>query len=54
MSSRATVTESHGPQVAASLRLMPVDQIPLTEQGKPNRPAIRVAAQAACKAADHR
>ena len=48
--SRAAVAESHGPQVAASLRLMPVDQIPLTEQGKPNRPAIR----AAGKAADHR
>ena len=43
---RAAVAEDHGPEVAASLRLMPVDQIPLTEQGKPNRPAIRAAGEA--------
>ena len=44
---RAAVAQDHGPDVAASLRLMPVDQIPLTEQGKPNRPAIRAAASEA-------
>jgi fatty-acyl-CoA synthase len=37
---RAAVAAEHGPDVAASLRLLPVERVPLTEQGKPNRPAI--------------
>jgi fatty-acyl-CoA synthase len=44
---RAAIAARHGPEVAASLRVLPVDQIPRTEQGKPNRPAIRAAADAA-------
>ncbi len=48
--SRAAVAGRHGPEAATSLRLMPVDRIPLTEQGKPDRPAIRAAASAAKKA----
>jgi fatty-acyl-CoA synthase len=47
---RAAVAGRHGPAAAASLQLMPVDQIPLTEQGKPNRPAIRAAALAGGRA----
>jgi fatty-acyl-CoA synthase len=50
----AAVAEDHGPEVAAGLRLMPVDQIPLTEQGKPNRPAIHAAASAVSAPADRR
>lgn len=38
------VAAEHGPQIAASLRILPTDRIPLTEQGKPDRPAIRAAA----------
>ena len=30
-----------GPAVASTVIVLPVDQIPLTEQGKPNRPEIR-------------
>ncbi|GAA2876872.1 AMP-binding protein [Pseudonocardia halophobica] len=41
---RVAVAAEHGPEVAASLRVLPVDRVPLTEQGKPNRPAIRAAA----------
>lgn len=41
---RDAVAAEHGPEVAASLRVLPVDRVPLTEQGKPNRPAIRAAA----------
>ncbi|MDQ4119626.1 MAG: AMP-binding protein, partial [Actinomycetota bacterium] len=37
---RAAVDAEHGPHVAASLRLLPVERVPLTEQGKPNRAAI--------------
>ncbi|WP_181784947.1 class I adenylate-forming enzyme family protein, partial [Pseudonocardia pini] len=38
---RAAVAAEHGEAVAASLHLLPVDAVPLTEQGKPNRVAIR-------------
>jgi fatty-acyl-CoA synthase len=41
---RAALTQRYGHQAAASVQLFPVDRIPLTEQGKPNRPAIRAAA----------
>ncbi|MEU7816156.1 AMP-binding protein [Pseudonocardia sp. NPDC049154] len=41
---RDAVAAEHGPEVAASLRVLPVDRVPLTEQGKPNRPAIGAAA----------
>lgn len=30
-----------GPSVASTVVVLPVDRIPLTEQGKPNRPEIR-------------
>jgi fatty-acyl-CoA synthase len=36
----AAVAAEHGPDVAATLRLLPVERVPLTEQGKPNRRAI--------------
>jgi fatty-acyl-CoA synthase len=42
---RTALAAHHGHDVAATLRLLPMDRIPLTEQGKPNRPAIRAAAQ---------
>lgn len=38
------VAAEHGAAIAASLRILPMDRIPLTEQGKPDRPAIRAAA----------
>jgi fatty-acyl-CoA synthase len=41
---RAALAQRYGHQAAASVQLFPVDRIPLTEQGKPNRPAIRAAA----------
>jgi len=41
---RAALAARHGEQAAASVQVMPVRQIPRTEQGKPNRPAIRAAA----------
>jgi len=41
---RAALAADHGEATAGSVRLLLVDQIPLTEQGKPNRPAIRAAA----------
>ena len=44
---RAAIAASHGHEAAASVDLLPVDRIPLTEQGKPNRPAIRATAHAA-------
>jgi fatty-acyl-CoA synthase len=37
---RTAVAAEHGPDVAAALRLLPVERVPLTEQGKPNRRAI--------------
>ena len=43
---RAGLAAVHGEQTAASVQVMPVEQIPRTEQGKPNRPAIRATAQA--------
>jgi fatty-acyl-CoA synthase len=42
---REAVAAAHGPEVAATLRVLPVDRVPLTEQGKPDRAAIRAAAQ---------
>lgn len=36
-----TITEAFGPSVASTVVVLPVDRIPLTEQGKPNRPEIR-------------
>jgi acyl-CoA synthetase (AMP-forming)/AMP-acid ligase II len=38
---RAAVAARHGEAVAAALRVAPVDRLPLTEQGKPDRAAIR-------------
>lgn len=38
---RAAVAAAHGPRLAAALRILPVDRMPLTEQGKPDRPALR-------------
>lgn len=43
---RAAVAARHGYRAADALRLLPVDRMPLTEQGKPNRPAILAAAPA--------
>lgn len=43
---RATVADVLGADVAEHLQVLPVDTIPRTEQGKPNRPAIREAALA--------
>ena len=37
---RQAVKATHGPDVAASLVLAPVERVPLTEQGKPDRAAI--------------
>ena len=36
-----TITRAFGPSVASTVVVLPVDRIPLTEQGKPNRPEIR-------------
>jgi hypothetical protein len=36
-----TITGAFGPSVASTVVILPVDWIPLTEQGKPNRPEIR-------------
>jgi fatty-acyl-CoA synthase len=36
-----TITGAFGPSVASTVVVLPVDWIPLTEQGKPNRPQIR-------------
>jgi fatty-acyl-CoA synthase len=41
---RAALAARHSEQAAASVQVIPVRQIPWTEQGKPNRPAIRAAA----------
>jgi fatty-acyl-CoA synthase len=38
---RQVVTASFGNAIAASLLILPVDRVPLTEQGKPDRTAIR-------------
>ena len=38
---RAAVAAEHGPAAAGLLVVVPVDEVPLTEQGKPDRPAIR-------------
>jgi fatty-acyl-CoA synthase len=39
---REAVAEAHGPGTAAALVMVPIDAVPLTEQGKPDRAAIRV------------
>ncbi|SFT93909.1 fatty-acyl-CoA synthase [Geodermatophilus amargosae] len=44
---RAAVTAEHGREVAASVQVLPVDRVPLTEQGKPDRAAVRAAAAVA-------
>jgi fatty-acyl-CoA synthase len=36
-----TITGAFGPSVASTVVILPMDWIPLTEQGKPNRPEIR-------------
>jgi fatty-acyl-CoA synthase len=36
-----TIAGAFGPSVASTVVILPVDWIPLTEQGKPNRPEIR-------------
>ncbi|MGY1746842.1 class I adenylate-forming enzyme family protein [Blastococcus sp. SYSU D00695] len=46
-SCRAAVVAAHGPAVGAALRVLPVERVPLTEQGKPDRAAIRAAALSA-------
>ena len=38
---RDAIGGAFGPSVAATVVVLPVDRIPLTEQGKPNRPQIR-------------
>jgi fatty-acyl-CoA synthase len=38
---RAAVAAEHGAATADLLIVVPVDEVPLTEQGKPDRPAIR-------------
>jgi acyl-CoA synthetase (AMP-forming)/AMP-acid ligase II len=38
---RAAVAMEHGATAAASLTLVPLARVPRTEQGKPDRPAIR-------------
>jgi fatty-acyl-CoA synthase len=43
---RAAVAARYGEAVAATLHVVPMDAIPLTEQGKPNRVAIRESAAA--------
>jgi fatty-acyl-CoA synthase len=35
------IAGAFGPSVASTVVILPVDRIPLTEQGKPNRPEIR-------------
>jgi fatty-acyl-CoA synthase len=40
------ITGAFGPSVASTVVILPVDGIPLTEQGKPNRPEIRELAAA--------
>jgi hypothetical protein len=35
------ITGAFGPSVASTVVVLPLDWIPLTEQGKPNRPEIR-------------
>ena len=44
---RAAVADEHGQAAADALHFLAVDRMPLTEQGKPNRPALRAAALAA-------
>jgi len=36
-----TITGAFGPSVASTVVILPVDWIPLNEQGKPNGPEIR-------------
>ena len=38
---RAAVAVEHGDTTADMLVVVPVDAVPLTEQGKPDRPAVR-------------
>jgi hypothetical protein len=38
---RSDIAGAFGPSVASTVVILPVDRIPLTEQGKPNRPEIR-------------
>ncbi len=47
-SCRVAVSAAHGREVAGPLHVLPVDRVPLTEQGKPDRPAIRAAALTGC------
>ena len=42
---RAALTAAHGAVVADAVVLLPMDRVPLTEQGKPDRAAIREAAR---------
>ncbi len=44
---RAAVCAEHGAAAAARVVVLPVDRLPLTEQGKPDRSAIRRLAAAA-------
>jgi fatty-acyl-CoA synthase len=44
---RAAVAMEHGSEAAASLALVPLARVPRTEQGKPDRPAIRALGRAA-------
>jgi fatty-acyl-CoA synthase len=38
---RAAVRSAYGDRIAGNLHVLPLTRIPLTEQGKPNRPEIR-------------
>ncbi|WP_216870755.1 hypothetical protein [Modestobacter excelsi] len=44
---RAAVADAYGAEVAGTLVVLPLDRVPLTEQGKPSRPEIRRQARAA-------
>jgi fatty-acyl-CoA synthase len=48
---RAAVALEHGSEAAASLTLVPLARVPRTEQGKPDRPAIRALGRKAAPAA---
>jgi fatty-acyl-CoA synthase len=48
---RSAITDEYGEDVAAGVQFLPIDHIPLTEQGKPNRPEIRRLARLAMASA---
>ncbi len=48
---RSAIADEYGEHVAAGVHFLPTDHIPLTEQGKPNRPEIRRLARLAMASA---